>query len=96
MNLQITAVIDLVDRRQRMKIRRGSGRTQFVSFNFPNNLIWAAESTGRMQIAAGRTRRWVFRVITMRFGVGSLKSGVPLSLIRGGGSYKTHFIVFIK
>jgi hypothetical protein len=44
MNLQITAVIDPADRRQRMKIRRGSGRAQFVSFNFTNYPIWAIES----------------------------------------------------
>jgi hypothetical protein len=44
MNLQITAVIDPADRRQRMKIRHGSGRAQFLSFNFPNNMIWAIES----------------------------------------------------
>jgi hypothetical protein len=30
-----------------MKNRRGSGRAQFVSFIFPNTLIWAIESTAR-------------------------------------------------
>jgi hypothetical protein len=63
MNLQITAVIDLVDQRPRMKIRRGSGRAQFISFNFPNNLIWAIESSARdgRQSQPGHTRRCVVR-----------------------------------
>jgi hypothetical protein len=72
MNLQITAVIDLADRRQRMKIRRGSGRAQFVSFNFPNNLIWAIESSvrGRTQIAAGARsamEAWSARALNQTF-----------------------------
>jgi hypothetical protein len=72
MSLQITAVIDLVDRRQRMKIQRGSGRAQFVSFNFPNNLIWAIESTGHMQIAAGAHAAMGRPGDRRAFGVGSL------------------------
>jgi hypothetical protein len=72
MNIQITAVIDLVDRRQRMKIRRGNGRAQFVSFNFPNNLIWAIESTEDMQIAAGAHAAMGRPGDPHAFGVGSL------------------------
>jgi hypothetical protein len=53
MNLQITAVIDPADRRQRLKIRRGGGRAQFVSFNFRNNLIWPS-SQARMHAAMHR------------------------------------------
>jgi hypothetical protein len=53
MNLQITAVIDLVDRRQRMKIRRGSGRAHFVSFNFPNALICTPKSTPMSEAPRG-------------------------------------------
>jgi hypothetical protein len=49
-----------------MKIRRGSGRAQFASFNFPNNPIWAIESTGHMQIAAGARAAMVFRALAMR------------------------------
>ena len=72
MNLQITAVIDPADRRQRVKIRRGSGRAQFVSFNFPNNLIWAIESTEDMQIAAGAHAAMSRPGDPHAFGVGSL------------------------
>jgi hypothetical protein len=43
MNLQITAVTELDG---------DSGRAQFVSFNFPNTLIWAIKSTARDAQAA--------------------------------------------
>jgi hypothetical protein len=63
MNLQITAVIDPADQRSRMKNRRGGGRAQFVSFNFPNTLIWAIESTARdgRQSQPARGRQFVVR-----------------------------------
>jgi hypothetical protein len=83
MNLQITAVIDLVDRRQRMKIRRGSGRAQFVSFNFPNNLIWAIESSVRdgCYLQPGRTRRCVVRA-TAQSGIFRLRPRSKSTLTR--------------
>jgi hypothetical protein len=55
-----------------MKIRRGNGRAQFVSFNFPNNLIWAIESTEDMQIAAGAHAAMSRPGDPHAFGVGSL------------------------
>jgi hypothetical protein len=54
-----------------MKIRRGRGRAQFVSFNFPNNPIWASSQREICKSQPGRTRMG-FPGDRHAFGVGSL------------------------
>jgi hypothetical protein len=83
MYLQITAVIDLVDRRWRMKIRRGSGRAQFVSFNFSNTPIWAIRSRAREGENRGRTRRRVVQTAAQSNILPQMRESTPTRFLPG-------------